>query len=63
MLKGVSIGDNAVIAAGAVVRANVGRGERVAGVPARVLARQRLIGEGTEIDALPYAHDAGSKSR
>jgi maltose O-acetyltransferase len=39
ILKGVSIGDNAVIAAGAVVTADVGLGERVAGVPARRLAR------------------------
>jgi maltose O-acetyltransferase len=63
ILKGVSIGDNAVIGAGAVVTANVGVGERVAGVPARWLARRRVRGEEIEINALPYAHDAGSKPR
>jgi maltose O-acetyltransferase len=57
ILKGVSIGDNAVIGAGAVVTANVGVGERVAGVPARGLARRHFIGEEVEINAPPYAHD------
>ena len=62
ILKGVSIGDNAVIAASAVVTANVGVGERVAGVPALGLARRRNMGGEIEIEALPYAHDAGSES-
>jgi maltose O-acetyltransferase len=63
ILKGVNIGENAIIAAGAVVTANVGVGERVAGVPARRLAQRCLVGEEIENDALPYGHDAGSKSR
>ncbi len=37
VLPGVTIGDGAIVAAGAVVRADVGPGERVAGVPARAL--------------------------
>jgi maltose O-acetyltransferase len=60
ILKGVNIGDDAVIAAGAVVRANVEHGQRVAGVPARVLARRRR-NVGMEIGALPYTQEAGSE--
>lgn len=37
VLPGVTIGANAVVGAGAVVRADVAPGQRVAGVPARVL--------------------------
>ena len=37
ILKGVTIGDDAVVAAGAVVTKNVAAGARVAGVPARPL--------------------------
>ncbi len=39
VLKGVTIGDGAVIAAGAVVTADVPTGAVVAGVPARVVGR------------------------
>ncbi len=37
ILPGVRIGDGAVVGAGAVVRSDVAPGQRVAGVPARVL--------------------------
>ena len=39
ILKGVNIGDDAVIAAGAVVTHDVGKGTLVAGVPARFIRR------------------------
>ena len=39
ILKGVSIGDDAVVAAGAVVTRNVAAGARVAGVPARLIGK------------------------
>ena len=39
ILKGVHIGRNAVVGAGSVVTRDVGPGERVAGVPARVIPR------------------------
>lgn len=41
ILKGVSIGDGAVVGAGSVVTRDVRAGERVAGVPARVMAAER----------------------
>jgi len=37
LLPGVSVGDGAIIGAGAVVRGEVAAGERVAGVPARTI--------------------------
>jgi acetyltransferase-like isoleucine patch superfamily enzyme len=40
ILKGVTIGDDAVVAAGAVVTKDVAAGARVAGVPARPLRSQ-----------------------
>ena len=40
ILKGVTIGDDAVVAAGAVVTKDVAAGTRVAGVPARPLQSQ-----------------------
>ena len=39
VLKGVTIGDGAVVAAGAVVTSDVPAGTVVAGVPARVVGR------------------------
>ena len=39
VLPGVSIGPNAIVSAGSVVRSNVGEGEIVAGVPARPVGR------------------------
>jgi acetyltransferase-like isoleucine patch superfamily enzyme len=41
VLSGVVIGDGAVIGAGAVVTRNVGPGEVVAGVPARLIKRRK----------------------
>ena len=41
ILKGVTIGANAVIGAGAVVTRDVASGERVAGVPARQTKARR----------------------
>jgi acetyltransferase-like isoleucine patch superfamily enzyme len=38
ILKGVNIGNNAVIGAGAVVTRHVGPGQKVAGVPAQLIA-------------------------
>jgi acetyltransferase-like isoleucine patch superfamily enzyme len=37
ILKGVSIGNGAVVGAGAVVTRNIQAGQKVAGVPARVI--------------------------
>lgn len=37
ILKGVNVGDNAVVAAGSVVTKNVPSNERVCGVPARIM--------------------------
>lgn len=42
VLKGVTIGDDAVVGAGAVVTRNVAAGTTVAGVPARPLAAKRI---------------------
>lgn len=39
ILPGVTIGPNAIVSAGSVVRSNVGEGEVVAGVPARPVGR------------------------
>jgi acetyltransferase-like isoleucine patch superfamily enzyme len=41
ILKGVSIGDGAIVAAGSVVTRDVQAGDRVAGVPARVMMDQQ----------------------
>lgn len=41
VLKGVTIGDGAIVGAGSVVTKNVQAGEKVAGVPSRVIAAQR----------------------
>lgn len=41
ILPGVSIGDHAVVGAGAIVRSDVGAWEIVAGVPARVIGSRR----------------------
>lgn len=64
ILKGVSIGDKAVIGAGAVVTTDVGPGERVAGVPARLIAAgRRLADGGPSSDGADRADDAGSRRR
>jgi acetyltransferase-like isoleucine patch superfamily enzyme len=41
ILKGVRIGRDAVVGAGSVVTRDVGAGERIAGVPARVLSSRQ----------------------
>ena len=43
ILGGVTIGDYAVIAAGAVVTKSVGAGDSVAGIPARVMPPRKII--------------------
>lgn len=53
VLPGVSIGDHAVVGAGAVVRCDVGEWEVVAGVPARVIGmRRRREQDGGSIGAV-----------
>ena len=63
ILKGVSIGDNAVIGAGAVVTTEVGPGERVAGVPARGIVARRLTVDEGQTDGLARNRDAGARLR
>jgi acetyltransferase-like isoleucine patch superfamily enzyme len=44
ILKGVTIGDGAVIAAGAVVNHDVGPGQIVGGIPSRPLGQRQFVG-------------------
>ena len=41
ILKGVTVGDGAVIGAGAIVTRHIGSGEKVAGVPARMIGTRK----------------------
>lgn len=58
VLPGVSIGPNAIVAAGAVVSKDVQPGDIVAGVPARPIGRvDRLVEDlCRQTSALPWAH-------
>ncbi len=56
---GVTIGDEAVIAAGAVVTADVATRTVVAGVPARPVARVVIDGDTVRFEALEAGRDSG----
>jgi acetyltransferase-like isoleucine patch superfamily enzyme len=56
VMPGITIGPNAIVAAGAVVTKDVAPGTVVAGVPAKVICTMDAIAEKTrkEFDALPW---------
>ncbi|WP_290125485.1 acyltransferase [Janibacter melonis] len=53
ILPGVSIGDRAVIAAGAVVTKDVQEGDVVGGVPARLIRSQTIASSGDDVSSQP----------
>lgn len=58
ILPGITIGPNALVAAGSVVSKDVGEGSIVAGVPAREVGRMDALVERLErqTEQLPWAH-------